>query len=1062
MIASFLLLSGTANAAAATRFAAPGGTAPASSECKRQEPCSLYSAASDSAPNSALQAGDEVVVLPGTYSVPAGDLGPSSTLAFLRGIQVHGLAGAPHPLIVVAGGTNRLLQINPEDVVSDLEVESGSRLALFIVGGVVDEVVVRDPANESVACRQNGGVLLDSACLDSGLRGRALEGNATPAGVSLKLRNVTAIATGQDSLGLHFAAGGGDQLSVDAKAVIAEGERKDIEAIGGGAGSNVTVDLENSDFDSREVRVENGAAASITAPGSGANIIEPPQFAGDGYHELPGSPTVDRGVVDASSGTTDIDGEARTIGIAPDIGADELSRDPVDSSLSCVPSAVEIREASTCTITVKDAIKALSQPEGEVHFESDHDGDFSPASASCELEGISADEASCHVTYTPTAAREHLITAIYQGDDNHISGSALTRVTVAPHLSATSLHCTPSAVIAGKVSTCVAVVVDPKADPIQPEGEVHFSSDHRGAFTPGSASCKLEGISADEASCHIAYKPAEAGEHLITAEYRGDDNHNSGSAQTQVTAAPRPPSAVSFHCAPTAVIVGEASTCAVAVFNLDPGDPDQPGGEVHFSRDHKAAFTPASATCELEGISPGEAGCHVTYTPTERGQHLITAEYRGDDNHDSGSAPTQVTVTARPSATAVLCAPARVQAGGTSTCTVSVKDTQANSIQPEGEVHFESDHRGDFNPATAKCKLEGVSADEASCHLTYTPTENGTHKITASFPEDQSHDSSNGSAQVTVAPHPSATTVLCTPDDVVAGEASTCVVFVEDADQANSIQPEGEVHFESDHRGDFNPATAKCKLEGVSADEASCHLTYTPTENGTHKITASFPEDQSHDSSESSAQVKAAPHPSTTTVACTPASLALGSGATTCTTTVADPAPNPKAPGGKVEFAGDGHGAFGNGGACTLANAQGGKASCQILYTPSAAGSAHELTAAYGGDLAHEKSQGQARLEVIEAPKVPKIPIADPNTKLTKKPRKKTARRRARFAFVSDQAGSTFQCKLDKKPFRPCRSPFKKKVKPGRHTFKVRAIDPQGLSDPTPALYKWRVRRVRH
>jgi hypothetical protein len=180
----------------------------------------------------------------------------------------------------------------------------------------------------------------------------------------------------------------------------------------------------------------------------------------------------------------------------------------------------------------------------------------------------------------------------------------------------------------------------------------------------------------------------------------------------------------------------------------------------------------------------------------------------------------------------------------------------------------------------------------------------------------------------------------------------------------------------------------------------------------------------------------------------------LGSGAATCTATVADPAADPKAPGGEVEFAGDGRGAFSGGGACALAYAQADKASCQILYTPSLVGAAaHKITASYGGDIAHEKSQGQIRVEVT--------PVA-PNTKLTKKPRKKTVRPRARFAFVSDHAGSTFQCKLDKKPFRPCRSPFKRRVKPGRHVFRVRAINPAGISDPTPAVFKWRVGRRKH
>ena len=437
-----LLLLGTANAAAAPRFAAPGGTAPASSECKREAPCSLSNAAGE-VPGTALRAGDEVMVLPGTYSAAAGDFGPFSILSFLRGIQVHGLAGEPRPLI--DDGVGGVLQVAPEDVISDLEIESRARVAMFVEGGVIDGVVARNSADQSVACRQDGGVLRDSACLDSGVQGTAVEGIKSPlAPGSLKLRNVTAIATGQGSLGLRFAIVGGGQFAVDAKAVIAEGERKDIEAAAGGAGTNVTVALENSDFDSETVALGGGGTASITAPGSGANITEPPQLVGDGYHELPVSPTVDEGVLDPSSGATDIDGEARAIGTAPDIGADELSlSDPTDNSVSCAPSTVAIGEASTCTITVKDPVNDQSQPEGEASFMSDHNGDFTPASAKCELEGISPDEASCHVTYTPRASGKHLITGTYEGDNNHSTGSASTQLTVTAHPSATTVLCTP-------------------------------------------------------------------------------------------------------------------------------------------------------------------------------------------------------------------------------------------------------------------------------------------------------------------------------------------------------------------------------------------------------------------------------------------------------------------------------------------------------------------------------------------------------------------------------------------------------------------------------------------
>lgn len=69
--------------------------------------------------------------------------------------------------------------------------------------------------------------------------------------------------------------------------------------------------------------------------------------------------------------------------------------------------------------------------------------------------------------------------------------------------------------------------------------------------------------------------------------------------------------------------------------------------------------------------------------------------------------------------------------------------------------------------------------------------------------------------------------------------------------------------------------------------------------------------------------------------------------------------------------------------------------------------------------------------------------------------------RTATFKFVSSEPGSTFQCKLDKKPFKKCRSPKKyKKLKPGKHVFKVRAIDAAGNVDSSPAKKKFRVLAV--
>ena len=81
-----------------------------------------------------------------------------------------------------------------------------------------------------------------------------------------------------------------------------------------------------------------------------------------------------------------------------------------------------------------------------------------------------------------------------------------------------------------------------------------------------------------------------------------------------------------------------------------------------------------------------------------------------------------------------------------------------------------------------------------------------------------------------------------------------------------------------------------------------------------------------------------------------------------------------------------------------------------------------------------------------------------PNTTIEKGPKKKTHSHKAKFKFSSNEPGSSFQCKLDRKPFKSCTSPKKyANLKPGRHKFQVRGIDAAGNTDSTPATRKWKV-----
>jgi hypothetical protein len=81
-----------------------------------------------------------------------------------------------------------------------------------------------------------------------------------------------------------------------------------------------------------------------------------------------------------------------------------------------------------------------------------------------------------------------------------------------------------------------------------------------------------------------------------------------------------------------------------------------------------------------------------------------------------------------------------------------------------------------------------------------------------------------------------------------------------------------------------------------------------------------------------------------------------------------------------------------------------------------------------------------------------------PNTRVVSGPARVTFKREAKFRFASTEAQSSFQCKLDQNQWRGCRNPYKRSVKPGKHLFKVRAIDRFGNVDPTPARFGWRVK----
>lgn len=113
-----------------------------------------------------------------------------------------------------------------------------------------------------------------------------------------------------------------------------------------------------------------------------------------------------------------------------------------------------------------------------------------------------------------------------------------------------------------------------------------------------------------------------------------------------------------------------------------------------------------------------------------------------------------------------------------------------------------------------------------------------------------------------------------------------------------------------------------------------------------------------------------------------------------------------------------------------------------------------------GSDIGAFELQVPAASEGGGAVLVSEIPTdrQPPNTRIVNGPARTGYERKAKFRFASSEAQSTFQCKVDKRRWRGCRNPYKHSVEPGKHLFKVRAIDRFGNADPTPARFGWRVK----
>ena len=90
------------------------------------------------------------------------------------------------------------------------------------------------------------------------------------------------------------------------------------------------------------------------------------------------------------------------------------------------------------------------------------------------------------------------------------------------------------------------------------------------------------------------------------------------------------------------------------------------------------------------------------------------------------------------------------------------------------------------------------------------------------------------------------------------------------------------------------------------------------------------------------------------------------------------------------------------------------------------------------------------------AAKAPETTILRHPSKLVRTP---LARAQVVFRFGSNQPGAAFLCKVDRSAFRSCPARFVRRLAAAGHVLKVKARGVNGLTDPTPAVFRFRIAR---
>ena len=195
-----------------------------------------------------------------------------------------------------------------------------------------------------------------------------------------------------------------------------------------------------------------------------------------------------------------------------------------------------------------------------------------------------------------------------------------------------TVSCAPSTVREAEATQCNATVTGST----HPTGMIQFMGS---AFGFPSA-CTLQPIGGNQSRCSGRWVPGQVtgAPQTVTGSYSGDANNAATSAAAIIDVTPAF-SQTSVSCAPSAVKVGQTTTCTVTAMAFEPQ------GSFTFGRNSSGRFS--SNTCMSPVAGSSQISCFVTYTPgaIDTGTHKIYANFLGDVGSLPSHASTTITVT---------------------------------------------------------------------------------------------------------------------------------------------------------------------------------------------------------------------------------------------------------------------------------------------------------------------------------------------------------------------------------------------------------------------------------